>query len=164
MINTAFISLGANLKYNHKISLKKNIESAIYLLPKYDIFVKKVSNWYESEPVPVSAQPWYLNAVVKIQTKKTPEKLIVILHEIENIFGRKRSLLNEPRTLDLDILDYEGLIKKERPILPHPRMHLRHFVLLPMQDIDPNWIHPIFKKSINDLIINYAPTQKIRKL
>ena len=164
MINTAFISLGANLKHNHKISLKKNIESAINLLPKYNIFVKKVSNWYESEPVPVSTQPWYLNAVLKIQTKKTPEKLIVLLHEIENTFGRKRSLLNEPRTLDLDIVDFEGLIKKERPILPHPRMHLRHFVLLPMQDIDPNWIHPIFKKSINDLIINYAPTQKIRKL
>ena len=164
MINTAFISLGANLKHNHKISLRENLELAINLLPKYNIFVKKVSNWYESEPVPVSTQPWYLNAVLKIQTKKTPEKLIVLLHEIENIFGRKRSLLNEPRTLDLDIVDFEGLIKKERPILPHPRMHLRHFVLLPMQDIDPNWIHPIFKKSINDLIINYAPTQKIRKL
>jgi len=119
---------------------------------------------YESEPVPVSTQPWYLNAVLKIQTKKTPEELIILLHEIENIFGRKRSVLNESRTLDLDIVDYEGLIKKERPILPHPRMHLRHFVLLPMQDIDPNWIHPIYKKSINDLIINYAPTQKIRKL
>lgn len=164
MINTAFISLGANLKFNHEISLKKNLEAVVNIFPKYNISVNKISNWYESEPVPISDQPWFLNAMVKIKTKNSPKKLIDLLHEIENIFGRKRNILNEARTLDLDIIDFEGLVNKERPTLPHPRMHLRYFVLLPMKEIEPNWVHPIFKKSINDLIIEYAPKQKIRKI
>ena len=164
MINTAFISLGANLKFNHDISLRKNLELVVNLFPKYNIYVKKISNWYETEPVPISDQPWFLNVVVKIQTKNSPEKLIDLLHEIEKNFGRKRNVLNESRTLDLDIIDFEGLVNNGRPILPHPRMHLRYFVLLPMKEIEPNWVHPIFKKSINDLIMECAPNQKIRKI
>ena len=164
MTNTAFISLGANLKRDKKLSLKENLEIILKTFPKNNIFVKKISNWYKSEPVPLSNQPWFINAVVKVSTNKSPKELLYNLHKIENLFGRKRSVLNASRTIDLDLIDFQGLIKSDTLILPHPRMHLRLFVLLPMQEIEPNWVHPVLKYSIKKLITYYTPNQKIRKL
>ena len=164
MINTAFISLGSNLKRDNELSLKENFEIFLQTFPENSIFVKKISNWYESEPLPLSNQPWFINAVVKVSTNKSPEDLLYKLHEIENLFGRKRSILNASRTIDLDLIDFQGLIKNDSLILPHPRMHLRLFVLLPLQEIEPNWVHPVLKQSIKELLINYTSNQKIRKL
>ncbi len=164
MTNTAFISLGSNLKRDKKLSLKENLEMILKTFPENNIFVKKISNWYESEPVPISNQPWFINAVVKVSTNRSPEELLYNLHKIENLFGRERSVLNASRTIDLDLIDYEGLIKSDSLILPHPRMHLRLFVLLPMLDIEPNWVHPVLKHSIKELISKYTSNQKIRKL
>ena len=164
MTSTAFISLGSNLKRDNELSLKENFEIFLQTFPENSIFVKKISNWYESEPVPLSNQPWFVNAVVKVSTNKSPYELLYKLHEIENLFGRKRSNLNASRTIDLDLIDYQGLIKSDSLILPHPRMHLRLFVLLPMQDIEPNWVHPVLKYSIKELIANYTSNQKIKKL
>ena len=164
MTYTAFISLGSNLKRDNKLSLKENLEIILLTFPENNIFVKKISNWYESEPVPLSNQPWFINAVVKVSTNKSPEELLYRLHEIENYFGRKRSVLNASRTIDLDLIDFQGLIKNDSLILPHPRMHLRLFVLLPLQDLEPNWVHPVLKQSIKELLTNYTYDQKIRKL
>ena len=164
MTNMAFISLGSNLKKNNELSLKENLEIILKTFPKNGIFVKKISNWYESEPVPLSSQPWFINSVVKVSTNKSPEELLYNLHEIENFFGRKRSILNASRTIDLDLIDFQGLIKNDSLILPHPRMHLRLFVLLPLQDIEPNWVHPVLKQSIKELLNNYTSDQKIIKL
>ena len=164
MTNTAFISLGSNLKRDNKLSLKENLETILMTFPENNIFVKKISNWYESEPIPLSNQPWFINAVVKVSTNTSPEELLYKLHKIENFFGRERSILNASRTIDLDLIDYQGLIKRDSLILPHPRMHLRLFVLLPMQDIEPNWVHPVLKYSIKELITNYTSNQKIKKL
>ena len=164
MTNTAFISLGSNLKRDNKLSLKENLEIILKIFPENNIFVKKISNWYESEPVPLSNQPWFINAVVKVVTNKSPEELLYQLHKIENFFGRKRSILNASRTIDLDLIDFQGLIKNDSLILPHPRMHLRLFVLLPLQDIEPNWVHPVLKQSIKELLNNYTSDQKIIKL
>ena len=164
MTNTAFISLGSNLKRDNKLSLKENLEIILLTFPENNIFVKKISNWYESEPIPLSSQPWFINSVVKVSTNKAPEELLYKLHEIENLFGRKRSILNASRTIDLDLIDFQGLIKNDSLILPHPRMHLRLFVLLPLQDIEPNWVHPVLKLSIKELQIKYIFDQKIRKL
>ena len=86
------------------------------------------------------------------------------MHQIENLFGRKRNKRNESRTLDLDIIDYNGFIKTDNPILPHPRMHIRKFVLLPLRDVEPEWLHPNFKIKINDLILQCTDNQKIYKL
>ena len=164
MTYTAFISLGSNLKKDNELSLKENLEIILKTFPKNGIFVKKISNWYESEPVPLSNQPWFINTVVKVSTDKSPEDLLYKLHQIENLFGRKRSILNASRTIDLDIIDFQGLVKSDSLILPHPRMHLRLFVLLPMQDIEPNWVHPVLKQSIKELLNNYTSDQKIIKL
>ena len=164
MKNTAFIALGANLKKNKDLSLKENIQKALKYFPEQSIKIIEISNWYKSEPFPKLSQPWYINAVAKISTNKSPENLLNSLHEIEELFGRKRNKLNEARTLDLDLIDFNGIVKKENPILPHPRMHLRKFVLLPLRDIEPQWLHPCFKTKINELLLLYTKNQKISKL
>ena len=164
MKNTAFIALGANLKKFKHLSLQENIQTSLKHFPDYGINLIKISNWYTSEPYPKLSQPWYVNSVVKITTNETSENLISILHKIENLFGRKRNKQNESRTLDLDIIDYNGIIKNNNPILPHPRMHIRKFVLLPLRDIEPEWLHPNFKTKINDLILQCTDNQKIYKL
>ena len=164
MKNTAFIALGANLKRFKHLSLQENIQTSLKYFSDYGINLIKISNWYKSEPYPKLSQPWYVNSVAKITTNETSENLINILHQIENLFGRKRNKQNESRTLDLDIIDYNGIIKTNNPILPHPRMHIRKFVLLPLRDVEPEWLHPNFKIKINDLILQCTDNQKIYKL
>ena len=164
MNNTAFIAIGSNLKINNELSLKENLEIVLNFFHEKSIFINKISNWYESDPVPLSVQPKYVNAVVKVTTNKSPKNLMLTLHEIEKLFGRKRSVLNASRKIDLDIIDFQGLIKRDGLILPHPRMHLRLFVLLPMKDIEPNWVHPILKQNLSELVVNYAYDQEIKKL
>ena len=164
MKNTAFIALGANLKRFKHLSLQENIQTSLNYFSDYGINLIKISKWYKSEPYPKLYQPWYVNAVAKITTKETSENLIKNLHKIENTFGRKRNKQNESRTLDLDIIDFNGIIKTDNPILPHPRMHIRKFVLLPLRDVEPEWLHPDFKIKINDLILQCTDNQKIYKL
>ena len=164
MKNTAFIALGANLKRFKHLSLQENIQTSLNYFCDYGINLIKISKWYKSEPYPKLYQPWYVNAVAKITTKETSENLIKNLHKIENTFGRKRNKQNESRTLDLDIIDYNGIIKTDYPILPHPRMHIRKFVILPLRDIEPEWLHPNFNTKINDLILQCTDNQKIYKL
>jgi len=164
MMTKAFIAMGANLKSDLNLTLKENLEIALNMFQGYDLNILKVSNWYKTQPIPISNQPWFINAVIKISTKKSPKELLETLQTIEKLFGRKRNILNGPRTLDLDIIDYNGLIENNDPILPHPRMHIRKFVLIPMQDIEPNWVHPITQKNINFLIQKQKDDQKIIKL
>ena len=164
MINQAFIAMGANLKSNSNLTLKENLEIALKMLPDYDLNILKVSNWYKTQPIPISNQPWFINSVIKINTNKSPKELLESLQIIEKLFGRKRNILNGPRTLDLDIIDYNGLIENNNPILPHPRMHLRKFVLMPLQDIEPNWVHPVMKTKIEFLIKKQKDNQTIIKI
>ena len=152
MYEKIFISVGANLKRDKNISLVENCLNGLKLLKGYGIFLNSISQWYKTQPVPISNQPWFVNAVINVSTSLNPRETLDSLHEIEELFGRKRKIKNEPRTLDLDIIDFEGMIKKTYPILPHPRMHLRHFVLIPLYNIAPNWEHPVMKDSINNLI------------
>ena len=95
MTYSAFVSLGSNLKRDNKLSLKENLEIILKTFPENSIFVKKISNWYESEPIPLSSQPRFINSVVKVSTNKSPDELLYKLHEIESLFGRKRSILKE---------------------------------------------------------------------
>ena len=163
-IKKAFIAMGANLKSNLNLTLKENLEIALNMFPDYDLNILKVSNWYKTQPIPISNQPWFINSVIKISTNKSPTELLESLQIIEKLFGRKRNIINDPRTLDLDIIDYNGLIENNDPILPHPRMHLRKFVLIPLQDIEPNWVHPIMNKKIEFLIKKQKDDQKLIKV
>ncbi|MFL6580482.1 MAG: 2-amino-4-hydroxy-6-hydroxymethyldihydropteridine diphosphokinase [Burkholderiales bacterium] len=131
----ALVGLGANLE-----DPLRQVRQAI--LELHDIErtqVLAVSSLYRSAPVGYADQPDFINAVVKLQSQLTPHELLDALHAIENRHGRRRSRRNAPRTLDLDLLLYGTLVLDEDGlILPHPRMHERAFVLLPLAEIAPD--------------------------
>lgn len=106
------------------------------------IRVRNVSQYYTTPAWPDPSAPEYVNAVARIETPLGPAGLLEALHMIEADFGRERSVANAPRTLDLDILDYDGRVEEGPPVLPHPRMATRAFVLIPLKDVVPDWRHP----------------------
>ena len=152
LVNIAFLSIGSNL--GNKI---KNIEKAKFLLEKNSIKIIKSSNIYETFSWPNKNEPKFYNIVIKIITKLKPAELFNIIKNIEEELGRKKTLVNKPRTCDIDILDYKGQIYKSssnnnKLIIPHPRLHNRNFVLFPLFEIEKNWKHPLKKTKIQDLI------------
>ena len=112
-----------------------------------------VSRWYETPPVPPTGQPPYVNGIVTFEGESDPAAVLHALHGIEARFGRQRSLPNAARTLDLDIIAMGSLVRAAPdPILPHPRMHERTFVLQPMMDVAPDWLHPTFRLTTAGLL------------
>ena len=147
-----YLSLGSNLG-NRNI----NINKAKILLIYYGIKIIKCSKIYETESWPNKKLPKYLNIVIKIYTSKTPFELFKILKIIEKKLGRKMSKRNSPRTCDIDILDYDQkLINRNlnnfNLTIPHPRLHLRNFVLIPLFDIVKDWKHPKLNVNISRLL------------
>jgi 2-amino-4-hydroxy-6-hydroxymethyldihydropteridine diphosphokinase len=139
------IAIGANLPGLDNASPLETCLAAtraLAVLPR--LRLEAMSRWYETEPVPPSGQPNYINGVVRMSGEDiSPETLLAALHAIEARFGRQRAALNAARTLDLDLIDLDGLVRSAPdPILPHPRAHLRAFVLLPLRDVAPDWVHP----------------------
>ena len=123
-------------------------------LEEAGVTVSACSRFYESAPVPPSQQPWFVNCVAAVDTAMGPEALLDALLAIERRFGRRRTGRNAPRVLDLDILAYDGVTTGEnaRLELPHPRMHERAFVLLPLAEIAPDWRHPGNGQPLSGLI------------
>ena len=147
----AFLAIGSNLG-----DKEKNIYLAKYKLQTNNIKLIKSSSNYETLSWPNKKNPKFINAVIKISTTLSPIMLMQKCLNIESDLGRKRSKKNEPRTCDIDIIDYGQIIlknvKNKKLILPHPEMHKRNFVLLPLYEIAQSWIHPVKKKAINQLI------------
>ena len=147
------INIGSNLDSKHGTRLE-NISIAIKLLVDANLKIKKISKLYETPSYPNKRFPKYFNVGLLAEYKFTYEDLFRKINLIEKKMGRFRTKKNDPRTCDIDIIDFYGIIKKKGSIiLPHPRSHIRNFVLYPIKEIDPNWIHPIFKKNI-DFFIN----------
>ena len=120
--------------------------------------VAAISPWYETEPVPPSGQPPYINGVARLEGTADPAWLLGRLHAIEARFGRIRGAANAARTLDLDIIAMNGLVRDAPdPVLPHPRMHQRGFVLRPLADVAPGWTHPRLGHSVEALIAGLPP-------
>ena len=163
----AFIGIGANLPGPGCATPRATCEAAIKALVQAGLKVESQSSWYRSAPVPASSQPWYINGVISIEISIEATALITVLQDVENKFGRTRTTRNAARSLDLDLIAYANLVsgwKKEasdKLILPHPRMSERGFVLLPLQEIAPNWCHPVFKTSLEELISRLDPGQQI---
>ncbi len=138
-------------------------EAALARLEAEGVKVLARSPWYETAPVPVSDQPWFVNGVANVEATLDPAKLLDLLHRIEAEFGRVRGELNASRTLDLDLLAYGNLVWQESaPLMPHPRMHERAFVLLPLKDLAPGWRHPVTGLTVDALITDLLPGQQIR--
>jgi 2-amino-4-hydroxy-6-hydroxymethyldihydropteridine diphosphokinase len=128
------------------------IASSLGAMVAQRIRVLKVSPFYRTPAWPDPADPPYVNAVALVQTPLGPAGLLEALHAIESAFGRARSLLNAPRTLDLDLIDYDGRVEEGPPTLPHPRAASRVFVLKPLADVAPKWIHPVSRQTVGDLL------------
>lgn len=124
--------------------------------------IKKVSAIYVSEPWGGLNQRDFLNQAVMLETTLIPHELLHTLLNIETGFGRKRSVKNGPRTLDIDILYYNNLIINDIDLqLPHPRLHLRRFNLIPLLEISPNWVHPVYNQSVKELLENCPDSLRV---
>jgi 2-amino-4-hydroxy-6-hydroxymethyldihydropteridine diphosphokinase len=165
----ALIGIGANLPGPDGRTPIETCKRAVAMLDAFaDVRLLGVSRWFETAPVPPSSQPPYVNAVASLMVDPSlvinPEVLLARLMEVESACGRKRSTPNAARTLDLDIIGIGDLVRSAPdPVLPHPRAHLRAFVLAPVADIAPDWVHPILGKTAAELLAALPP-QEVRAL
>jgi 2-amino-4-hydroxy-6-hydroxymethyldihydropteridine diphosphokinase len=157
------VALGANLPGPHG-SPQQTLAAALEGFAAQGLSVKARSFWYETSPVPVSDQPNYVNGVVQVETVMDAPDTLAVLHGIEADFGRRRSVANAARVIDLDLLDFHGRIRASNPILPHPRLAERAFVLYPLRDVAPDWVHPVSGRSVSALIASLPTGQAIRRL
>ena len=146
-----YLGIGSNLG-----NKTKNIENAKIELVKNEIKILKCSSYYETLSWPNPNFPKFYNLVLKVKTKLNKIRLLELCKNIEKYLGRKKSKKNSPRICDIDILDY-GRQKCEIHLkLPHPRMHMRNFVLIPLFEVDSDWKHPITKQHIKKLIFSLS--------
>ncbi len=146
------INIGSNLdsKYGTRFD---NIAIAVQLLVQSKIKIKKISNFYETPSYPNQNFPKFLNIGLLVNYEDSCLSLLNINKLIEKKLGRLKSKKNEPRVIDIDIIDFKKMRdNKKELIIPHPKCHLRNFVLYPILQIDPNWKHPILKKNARFLI------------
>jgi 2-amino-4-hydroxy-6-hydroxymethyldihydropteridine diphosphokinase len=156
---TIYLSLGANMGKR-----AENIRRAIEALGTYQVQVMRVSRHYETEPVGMREQPWFLNCVLEAETDLQPKRLMDVLLEIERRMGRERQVLKGPRLIDMDILFYGSSVVQAPGLeIPHPRMAERRFVLVPFAEIAPRVRHPVLKKTIGELLRETPDRSEVRR-
>ena len=155
------LNIGSNLTsiYGSKFD---NIAIAINLLIKLKIKIVKISNYYETPSYPNRNHPNFANIGLLCSYDLGYNKLFKEISLIEKKLGRKKSQKNDPRICDIDIIDFNSSVHKDKNVeLPHPRAHIRNFVLYPIKEIDPNWTHPIIKIKVDKLISQLAQKSRI---
>ena len=159
------IGLGANLRSSNYGAPRRTLTAALAALADEGIAVAACSAWYESAPQPPSNQPWYVNAVAALLTEIDPFALLAALQRVERRFGRTRGARNTARTVDLDLLDHDGVeVETATLVLPHPRLHLRRFVLLPLAELAPDWRHPRCRLTAAQLLSGLTTPQPVYRL
>ena len=157
------VALGANLPGPWG-GPEAGVEEALQRFPSYGIKVDAVSALYRTSAITPYVQPDFINAVAKVECAFSPNAMLSQLHRIEAAFGRVRTQRWQERTLDLDLLDFDGLIWPETAAnqltLPHPRLSARGFVLVPLAEIAPAWRHPVSGKSAHDLLDSLPESEK----
>jgi len=174
MVSSAFIALGSNLNLKG-FSSHELLKEAIREFDKSNLQLQAISRFFKNPAFPIGSGPDFINAVIKVRTHEKAKNVMNQLHAIEKKFGRSRGKRWGERTLDLDLIAFDQSIKPSRSvyfywhnlqkenqifeapsdlILPHPRMHERAFVLIPLLDIAPTWIHPVLMKNISQLCDN----------
>lgn len=157
---TVYLSLGSNLG-----DRQRNLRTAIAALADARVRATRVSAFYETEPVDLREQPWFLNCVVKMETEIPPLDLLHALREIESTMGSKKLVPKGPRLIDLDILLYgDEAIDTAELQVPHPRMLQRKFVLVPLAEIAPNLSHPSWAGTVSQLLTSIGDSSVVRKL
>lgn len=159
MTKTAYLSLGSNLG-NREANLRQAINQLANLGE-----VTAVSSFYETEPVECTAQPWFLNIAVELNTELMPRQLLSAVLKIERDMGRKRLQPKGPRLIDIDIVLFGNTVMSEPKLtIPHPAMHERRFVLMPLDEIAPDAKHPILKRSVREILEQLPKSPIVKKL
>lgn len=161
---TVFIGFGSNV--GDRVDFCDRAVTLLSLLPHSQVIA--VSLLYETEPVNDGSSPgdgWFLNGVVQLETDITPKSLLSMLREIERSLGRDEDNRSGARTMDLDILFYgRRVIDEPGLVVPHPRLHQRRFVLMPMSELDPLWVHPTQQRTISRLLAEVKDQSEVRLL
>jgi 2-amino-4-hydroxy-6-hydroxymethyldihydropteridine diphosphokinase len=163
------LGLGGNLPSRQFGPPQATLQAALVALGERSVRVLRRSRWYRTRPVPDDGQPWYLNAVAELETTLPPDRLLACVLEVEAAFGRVRRRRWAPRVIDLDILTYHEQINWNAtppiaPIVPHPRLHERAFVLAPLAELAPKWRHPVFGRTAAALLETLPPGQFVAAL
>jgi 2-amino-4-hydroxy-6-hydroxymethyldihydropteridine diphosphokinase len=154
---TVYLALGSNLG-----DREKNLDDALTKISRF-VDIERRSSIYETEPWGVREQPWFLNLVCTGKTKLSPVDLLRRCKRIESEMGRLDGLRFGPRPIDIDILLYDRLIELSPALtIPHPRMHERAFVLVPLNEIAPTLVHPRLRATVRELLANLETTEAVR--
>ncbi len=177
--SNCIIAFGSNKSNDFGVSVEI-INEALRALSRKGLFKVEISGFYQTPAFPVGAGPDFVNGVLRAQTELSPCELLSVLHEVEAEFGRTRNARWEARTLDLDLIDFDGLVLPDETvheewrvmsladqmtrtpdqlILPHPRVQDRPFVLVPMRDVAPDWTHPVTGESLAQLLSGFSSNQ-----
>ena len=160
MKHKVYLSLGSNLG-----DRAKNLREAIAALPKAGIDVTRISSVYETEPVDYLDQPWFVNMAAEAETELAPAALLQALRGIETQMGSRKLIAKGPRLIDMDILLCgDKVIDTPELQVPHPRMHLRRFVLEPLAEIAPNLRHPVLGLNVAEVLAQTPDKSVVRKL
>ena len=158
MNGITYLSLGSNLG-----NREQNLEEAVRRASTLGRVVA-VSSFYETEPVEVTDQPWFLNCVLALETTAEPAQLMRELLRIEHEMGRQRLVKKGPRSIDIDILLFGNAVVNTPDLTsPHPEMTRRRFVLEPLAEIAPELLHPVSQKTVTRLLAELAPGQRVQK-
>jgi 2-amino-4-hydroxy-6-hydroxymethyldihydropteridine diphosphokinase len=164
MREVVYIGFGSNV--GDRVDFCDRAVTLLSLLPHSQ--VTGISLLYEAEPVRDGASPgdgWFLNGVVQLETDVTPKSLLGVLREIERSLDRDQDNRSGPRTIDLDILFYgERVIDDPDLTIPHPRLHQRRFVLMPLSELDPLLVHPVRRRSVNQMLAEAGDSSEVRLL
>ena len=148
-----YLNIGSNLP-SIRGGRKDNIENAVKLLKKLKFNLLEMSSFYETPSYPNKNDPRFINLCIKLESNLSAIDFLKKIKEIETKLGRTRLKKNEPRTCDIDIIDYNGeIIDSYDLIIPHPKSHLRNFVIYPLKEIEPHWLHPVFNKKIDSFFL-----------
>lgn len=158
-MSRVYIGLGSN-----RGDRLKNLQNSLSHIKREIIEVRRVSSLYHTEPVGMKGK-WFLNCVLEGETELGPDELMETLLTIEKEMGRLRKKKKEERIIDLDLLLYQGRVLKEKGlILPHPRLHKRGFVLVPLVEINPHLYHPVLKRTVKEILNGLKDSHRIEKL